>query len=170
MKSIKYTSSKDIIAYRTNPWMGEIAGLQLAGKAVGFSSTKFTLLNFDTGEIAGDTSIVARKRVDKEEFVKLFQPGINSILLLRRPATDLLMFVLKILVQTNTNRFSSDQIYLNYRALCADHGYAKSQSVFITARNELCIHEFIAAAEDRNNIFFINPTKLFKGDRLKLNF
>lgn len=167
MKENSYISTKKVKSYKSNPFVERLGSLNTSRKPVGFTSSRLSLVDRLTGEFAYETSVVARKKVDKQEFVKIFVEGLEAALILRRPI-DLLLYIIKILAETNTNKFSSDTVYLNYHAICYDHKYPKSQGVFISARNELCVREFIAPVYGRRDIFYINPERYFKGDRLKL--
>ena len=167
--SCKYFSSKQLGSYESNPWADELSGLRVVAKASGYSTSRFSLMDKATGELAGDTSVITRKAVDKAEFVKLFEPGIDPLLGLSRSALDLFLLILKVLINTNTAKFSGESVYLNHEALCFDFGYTKSPAVFTSARNELCFREFIAPIAGKKYLYFINPTRIYKGDRLKLS-
>jgi len=169
MKTTKYLSSKSIKSYRENPWREHLAGLSLASKNIRVSTDRYTVVNTTTGEVNANTSMVSRVAVDKEQFIKFFEPAFDSMIFLRRPALDLFLYIMKILIAINTTKCQPDRIYLRYEALRYDHGYAKSHSIFIAGKNELCEAMFIAPIEDENHMFFINILMIFKGNRLSLN-
>lgn len=168
MNKNKYFSTAGVVSYPLNPWIEGLKGMKIVGKVFGYTSSQFSLVNNTTGETSGDTAVISRKRIDGEEFLKLFEPLLIVFPQLSRSGIDLLICVLRILLETNTSKFSSDEIYINYSTVKNDYSYRRSNSVFVSARNELCKFEIIAPVKGKGNLYYLNPTMFFKGDRLKL--
>jgi hypothetical protein len=157
-KKIYYTTKAEVVPVKENPWARELAHtIKKGGKVTGFASSNHSLVNNNTGEVAGDMAVIGVQRVvDKEEFVKFFGAGIEEVFELSKPA--------KYLDAKN----QPDQLYINYDVIREDYGYDKSRPTYNNGLNELCVKGFLAPVEKRENLFWVNPHLFYKGDRIRL--
>lgn len=162
-----YTSRAEIVPASVNPWAGELAHTIKKGRKItGFASAHHSLVNTETGEIAGDIAVVGVQNVvDKEEFIKLFGGGIMEVFELTKPAKDVFRAVLSIYLDQKNK---PDQMYINYELVRRNFGFDKNRSSFTNGMNELCVRGFLAPVELMDNMFWINPNLFYKGDRIRI--
>lgn len=166
-----YVKRKDLEKYDVNPWAHELVHTMRKGiKVTGFSSTRHSLINNETGEVNGDIPAIVgtRKIVDKEEFVKFFGAGLVETFELSKGARDVFLTILNAYLNTNTINSAADQIYINHKSAKADLDYKRSASVFISGINELCLKGFLAPVENKEHFYWLNPNLFYKGDRMRI--
>lgn len=166
-KKSYYVTREAVVPARENPWAGELRHTIKKGRRVtGFATQSNQLLvNTETGETSDMAVMGVRKVVDREEFVKFFGAGIESVFELAKGAKDLFRVILKAYLEAKNQ---PDQLYISYEAVKDDHGYDKSRTTFNNSLNELCIKEFLAPVERRENLYWVNPNLFYKGDRMRL--
>lgn len=166
-KNSYYTTKAEVVAVKENPWARELAHtIKKGGKVTGFASSNHSLVNNNTGEVAGDMAVIGvQKVVDKEEFVKFFGAGIEEVFELSKPAKDLFRSILKAYLD---GKNQPDQLYINYDVIREDYGYDKSRPTYNNGLNELCVKGFLAPVERRENLYWVNPHLFYKGDRIRL--
>lgn len=166
-KKTYYTTRSEVVSSKENPWAKELAHTIKRGKRMtGFASASHSLVNRNTGEVAGDMAVVGiQKVVDKEEFVKFFGAGIEEVFDLSKPAKDLFRSILKAYLAA---KMQPDQLYINYDVIVEDYSYNKSRPTYNNGLNELCVKGFLAPVEKRDNLFWVNPHLFYKGDRIRI--
>lgn len=162
-----YTTQADVIPAKDNPWAHELMTTIKKGKKVtGFASAHHTLVNTTSGEVAGDMAVIGvQKVVDKEEFVKFFGAGIVEVFGLTKPAKDLFQAIMQVYLE---QKFSPDQLYINYDVIRDEYSYDKSRPTYTNGLNELCVKDFLRPVERRDNLYWVNPNLFYKGDRMRI--
>ena len=160
-----------VTRYKTNPFL-ENMDVPVKGKQVRLSKLgkeNNELINNDTGEVHG-THVTTFKKVDAEQFVKLF--GANVALTFDLSSAGIKAFnVLVWIVQTSA--ISKDEIDFDHLVLedfLATHCNKKpplklSLATFKRGINELEKAQIIAKTL-RQGRYFINPNFVFNGDRI----
>ena len=158
-------SRKGVVAYRDNPFLKDLAEMQVRKKRITVKADK-VIIDPKTGEYEDTAEITKVFDVDADQFVKVFTTNMKAFFSLK-PSTYQL---LNIIIMQLSKEFQGSSIYLNY-GICKryfednnDKGF--SVSSFHTAIKELIQKGFIAESED-SNLYWINPTLLFNGDRIK---
>lgn len=154
------------IRYKKNPFLDEMV-ITPTAKQVKISplgKDDNILVNQGTGEILG-THITTYKKVDSEEFVKLF--AANIALTFDLKAAGIKAFnVLVWAVQHNAmnkDQVALDSIVLN--EFIENHSLKLSLTVFKRGINELERAKIIAKTK-RMGFYFINPNFVFNGNRV----
>lgn len=163
------------VRYQTNPFLG-YRGTVIAPvgkKQVTISPFKksedstITLVNSGTGELMG-TAVVTYKRVDKEQFIKLFASNIGMAFDLTGAGIKALTVLIWTVQKTGMN---TDVITLDIYTLedflnsNSERKIKLSDKTFKRGLTELCKAGIIAKAR-RLADYYINPYFLFNGDRL----
>lgn len=157
--------------YKENPFMSE------DGKGIVVYKNKYTqvetngpLAITDTG--SGETMNIAQVRkvelVDSDRFVKLYIANLDSFFDLK-PGTIRIMTAVLSEVADARNAHG-DTIYLNYNRV-KEYFSAKgtkppARPTFFSAMAEMVEKGFLAPSVD-TNLWFINPTIFFNGDRIR---
>jgi len=157
--------------YKTNPFLADMI-IPIKGKQIRLSSLgadNNILVNQSTGEVQG-THVTTFKRVDGEQFVKLFTA--NIALTFDLSAQGIKAFT--VLTWAVQNRaLSKDEIYLDTHTredfIEAHKGQEKplrlSQPTFARGLAELVKAQIIAKTV-RQGCYWINPNFMFNGDRI----
>lgn len=162
-----YTSRAEIVPASVNPWAGELAHTIRKGRKVtGYASSKHSLVNQQTGEVAADMAVIAvQKVVDREEFIKFFGAGIMEVFELTKPAKDVFRATLRVYLEQKNQ---PDQLYINFELVSRNFGFDKSRPSFTNGMNELCVKGFLAPIELMENLYWVNPNLFYKGDRIRI--
>lgn len=144
--------------YKENPFANGVFNIEKGKKSVIAGSTKQVLVDIDTGQIEGITLMHKYKEVDKEQFVKLYIDEVASLFELSRTGLRVFGFVLKAL------RINSAEIYIDISELMVFCGYKQKNQVY-KGLAELIANKIIAMSV-RPNLWFINPSIIFNGDRV----
>jgi hypothetical protein len=159
------------IRYKTNPFVEEMI-IPIKGRQVKLSKLgkdDNILINHGTGEVLG-THVTTYRKVDGEQFVKLFTANIAMTFALTPPgikAFSILVWVLQ------NQALSKDEIALDALTLddfLDDHKDKKpplklSPATFRRGINDLETAQIIAKTM-RQGRYFINPNFIFNGDRI----
>lgn len=157
----------DVVRYKENPF---IKDLDIKVRSKNIKVSKFgkkdniNLINEDTGEHHG-TYIGTTKRVDEEQFLKLFTSNIAMTFDLGAPgikAFNVLCFVMQ-----NT-AIEKDRIFIDKHVMedfNQHHNKKLSKAVLYRGLTEL-IDSSIIARSVRDGEYFINPNFVFNGDRI----
>ena len=153
--------------HKSNPFLGDMI-LPVKGKQIRLSRLgreNNILVNQDTGEVHG-THVTTYKRVDGEQFVKLFTANIG--LTFGLSSAGLKVFSI-LLWAVQHKALSKDEIDLDSLALeefLENHKDLKvSLPTFKRGLNELEKAQIIAKTM-RQGRYFINPNFVFNGDRV----
>jgi len=156
---------REAVASRVNPWAHTLATtIQMKNKTVAFGQSK-TIIDTKTGELTGETAVVAiRDKVDRTEFIKIFEGGIANIFNLNKAAKDLFQAILMIYLN---QKMKSELVYIS-EVVLEDVGYKRTKQTRIPALNKLLNLGFLCEVEGQPNQFWINPNMFFKGDRMQI--
>jgi hypothetical protein len=124
-----------------------------------------SILDAETGEEQGTTTIAQVQEVDKEKFVKLFAGSIKTYFDLNAPGAK----VFSILLSAVQDAPNTDRIYINARVAqkaAEMMGKTLSDRVFHRGMSELMEKQIIAHTQDAGWIF-INPAIIFNGNRAR---
>ena len=158
---------KEITRYKENPFLEDL-DIQIRSKNVKVSKLgkqdNISLVNEDTGEHHG-TFIGTTKRVDEEQFLKLFTSNIAMTFDLK--AAGIKAFNVLCFVMQNT-AIEKDKIFIDKYVLedfndC--HNKKLSKTVLYRGLGELINSKIIARAQ-REGEYFMNPNFCFNGDRI----
>lgn len=156
MEIIKGVSQAE--KYKTNPFASDVFNIEKGKKSVIAGTTKQVLVDTDTGAVEGITLLHKYKEVDKEQFVKLYIEEISSLFELSKTGLKVFGFVLKAL------RINSAEIYIDISELMQFCEYKQKNQVY-KGLAELIANKIIAMSI-RPNLWFINPSIIFNGDRV----
>lgn len=162
-----YFTREGVTAHKENPWLHELAHTIKKGRKItGYASSRHSLVDQQTGELAGDMAVVGvQKVVDKEEFVKFFGAGIEEVFDLTKTGKDLFRCILAAYLDAKN---APDQMYINFAAIKEDFGYPRSKTSFMNGMGELLQKGFFAPVEGRENLYWVNPHLFYKGDRMRI--
>lgn len=156
--------SKGIKNYPThnfNPYTPNLV-IPSRNKTIAISNKQLALFDTRTGEIQ-DQSVGfmgLRKRVDTEEFVKIYKGQLQAMFDLSTPAYKMLGYFM------HASKISSDKVVFSLKECKVHTGYTSKASINKGVA-ELLEKEFIART-DEHFMYYINPAKFFNGDRLVL--
>ena len=163
------TETKDLsIRYETNPFIDDGFVIRTAKKQVeiykGFAN-KSVLVNQHTGEISG-THVITHRKVDKEEFVKIFSKNIALTFELNRSgikAFNVLIWAIQ------RKALEKDVVILDMHTLSGFINENKvgefSLPTFRRGLSELESANIIAKTK-RLGCYYINPSFVFNGNRI----
>lgn len=163
-------SKKEIskpIRFKENPFVKDLV-VPLKNRQVQISrlgEDNNIVINQETGEFLGGTSVVTYKKVDNTQFIKLFTQNIKLAFELTQ-AGQKALYVLFWAIQQGINKdqVTLDQITL--RDFLEIHPeLSMSAPTFWRGLSELTKSQIIAMTE-RKGEYFINPNFVFNGDRV----
>ncbi|MGF1873663.1 replication/maintenance protein RepL [Photobacterium indicum] len=156
-----------LVRYKTNPFLDEMA-VSTTTKQVRVSSLgkdDHILVNQNTGEISG-THVITYKKVDEEEFVKLFSA--NIALTFELTSAGIKTFSVLIWI-VQYKAIGKDIVILDQLALDdwfeSHQKMAISYATFKRGLNQLEKAKIIAKTL-RKGSYFINPNFVFNGNRV----
>ena len=148
---------RDLPAYENNPFIKDILNLKLRKKTISISRNPEMAIN-EHGEYIGDKFMIVKRKVDKDEFVKVFKDQLAVIFELTRTAQKVLTYFIKVL------GVNKDFVVFDINKAKEYSGLSSKASIYL-GLSEL-IQKQVIAKSYLTQIYFINPTILFNGDRL----
>lgn len=115
-----------------------------------------TIISRD-GESVGESRFFRYKKYDPEQFAKIFVSRVSAMWDMPKPASRVFSYVLSMLPK------DKDTIYMDINGAKKFTKYGNDTSVW-NGIKWLMENDFLAKS-DRTNIYFINPTIFFNGDR-----
>lgn len=126
---------------------------------------KRDLIDAQTGEITHAATIHTVEEKDDAEFVKVFAAGVKAIYDLSRTAARVFQVVLEIYQNEPMSGGFADSIYLAwFDGGLSGKDVGMSDDTFSRGLKELLAKGFLAPKAP--NLFWVNPTLFFKGDRV----
>jgi len=125
--------------------------------------------NARTGEIMGHQLVATFKKVDAEQFVKIFADKISTIFNLTKTGYKMLMIVIAV-IQDRT--ISKDLFYMSFQdaeKVAQMKSNTLARITFKKGVAELISHGIIARASSVNT-YYLNPAIIYNGNRSKLTF
>jgi len=171
-KSIVENPKREVIRHKTNPFVEDMV-VPIRDKQVRMSrmgaADNVNVVNAETGEQMG-THVVAYKRVDEAQFIKLFTQNVALTFDLKSAGIKVLTVVMWVL---QTKGIQRDLVPLDKLVLddfVASHNDRKkplrlSQPTFWRGLAELEAAKIIAK-HVRQGWYYINPNFVFNGDRV----
>jgi hypothetical protein len=153
----KLISFKDFPMYDHNPFIEPILSIKTRKKTVSITTNPKMVIG-ENGQYLGDSYMVVRKNVDKEEFVKIFKDQLRIIFELSKKSQKLLSYFAENLNMNN------DYILFDRKKAKLNSGISSDRSIYL-ALSEL-IQKGIIAKSTSSFVYYINPAILFNGDRL----
>jgi hypothetical protein len=109
-------------------------------------------------EVVGESRFFRYKKYDSEQFAKVFVSRISAMWDMSKTASRVFSYILSILPK------DKDTIYMDVSSAKEFTTYKNDASIW-NGMKWLMENDFIAKS-DRTNIYFINPTIFFNGDRV----
>lgn len=155
--------------HASNPFVKDLIQQSKKGKAFKQYSSdgnKFMIVNTNNPmDSATVTAFGTSEEVEMNRFVKLYADGVGAIVGLKGAGKK--VFALLFLQIRGKEGKDKDEVTLNYALLDEDTKKTLSQATFYRGISELIKLRFIAPTLAAN-IYYINPTYIFNGDRLVL--
>jgi hypothetical protein len=150
---------RDLPSYDQNPFIQPIVEIRTKKKIVRMGVNRQATLSED-GEYLGDSFMVVAKKVDKEEFVKVFKDQISLIFDLTKTAQKILVYIIKSL------GINKDYVVFDKEKAKEVSGLASTASIY-AGLTEL-IKKGVLAKSHLALMYYINPAIIFNGDRLTI--
>lgn len=167
----KATSLTEFPKYDKNPFLNNalLDGIQTRYKTIKALEDEVSF-NTTTGEVGGALAVSTTKQVDPEAFVKIYTGEISHLFSLTKSTTN----VFYIILSEMQGRKNEDTITINHTL--ANHWIVKnipdgkeiSKPTFYRAIADLCRGDFIAPHAMSREMFWVNPRRVFNGDRIIL--
>jgi hypothetical protein len=151
----KRKERKGKTVYTENPFAKELVVPTRTKKYSNTSGEKMMLVSQDTGEIR-PAGFWTAKKVDEEQFVKLFARGVKAF----ADLTNAGVKVFELLYMEMQKNINQDKIYLSF-----EESMGLSERSYYRGLNELIEKNFIASTV-KVGWYFVNPQYLWNGDRL----
>ena len=149
----------EAVAHSENPFLKDgVLKVDKANKTILMGGTKDVVVNMETGATEGITMLHKFKEVDRTQFVKLYTSEIQSLFDLSQAGLKVFGYVVQCM------RIKDDTIYINVPDLKEFCGYKQTKQVY-RGLAELIANQVIAKSS-KSNIWFINPSVIFNGDRI----
>lgn len=147
--------------HKSNPYVSNLV-IPSRNKTIAISNKQLNLFDPKTGEVEeGNIGFMGlRKRVDTEEFVKIFKGQIQALFDLSNRALKVFGYFME------STRISKDTVIFDLDE-CREYTQYKSKNTINLAISELLEKEFIARTGSHYK-YYINPAKFFNGDRMIL--
>ena len=147
--------------HKANPYVSNLV-IPSRNKTIAISNKQLGLFDPKTGDIEEQNIgfMGLRKRVDTEEFVKIYKGQIQALFELSNRAIKVFGYFM------DATKVSADTVLFRLKDCQEYTGYTSKASV-TRGLAELLEKEFIARTDD-HFMYYINPAKFFNGDRLVL--
>lgn len=123
------------------------------------------LVDPKTGELHGVATVHTIEDVDSEQFVKVFAAGVKAMFDLSRTAERVFKLVLHAYETEPMSGGFADSVYLAwFDGGLSGQAIGMSEDTFQRGLKELLGKGFLAPRAP--NVFWVNPSLLFKGDRV----
>jgi len=177
----EYVQKPDLVPTDQNPFIKDLIypkdggkmktgskSVSLGGQAPCWVSKKMGLVDKETGEIIDD-QVVMRKleTVDKEHFIKVFEAGLSAIFGLSKRAQEVLHYLLTSYNEEALTGTDDDLVYFSFNE-AQRVGYPRRRQTWRSGLNELMFQEFMMPATKGADWFWINPTLIYRGNRITI--
>lgn len=124
-----------------------------------------SLLNPETGEISAVAKIYTVDERDDEQFVKVFAQGVKEAFNLNRTAARVFQAILSAYQNEKMTGGFADCVYLYWHGTGLNgHTIGMTDRTFYNGLRTLIERKFLAPKSP--NLYWVNPTLFFKGDRV----
>lgn len=125
--------------------------------------------NTNTGEMMGQQMIASFRKVDAEQFVKIFADKISTIFDLSRAGYRMLITVIAVIQQQSIDKDIFVMSYNDAQKIPFSKDKPLTRNAFKRGTAELINNGIIARAQNVN-MYYINPSVIYNGNRTKLTF
>lgn len=153
----KAVNFRDLPVYDHNPFIEPIVNIKTKRKTVQITSKPNMAITQD-GEYFGDSFMVVKKQVDKEEFIKVFKDQLSIIFELSKTGQKVLTYFIKNL------GVNKDYVIFDKDKAKEYSGLSSTASIY-AGLTEL-VKKNIIARSHLPLMYYINPQIIFNGDRL----
>lgn len=145
--------------FHDSPFMKELTTVKHRNKTVRVSKEPVKFIDEDTGVIS-DTAMFLhiKEEVDKERFVKVFKGQLRFLFDLNKTALKVVGYLMEALP------INKDTVLFDLKDCLAYTGFQNKKSVY-DGLAELLRKEILAKS-DKINVFFVNPSITFNGNRM----
>lgn len=158
-ENVTNLTRRGLTVYKENPFAGTLVVPTKTKKYSNTSGEKVMLVSQETGEIK-PAGFWTSKKVDEEQFVKLFAKGVKAFADLKNPGAK----VFEILYKQMQENMNKDIVFLSFSLI------EEEESISIATYNrgikELIDKKFIAPRAGSVGWYFVNPQYVWNGDRL----
>lgn len=160
--------NNNVIRYKENPFVQDMI-IPIGNKQIQITSMgkdNNIIVNQNTGEVLGGTSVVTYKKVDSSQFIKLFTQNIKLAFDLTQAGQKALFVLFWILQKKSINKdlVTLDQYTLE-EFLSENDDLKMSIPTFKRGLSELTKCQIVAMSK-RKGDYFINPNFVFNGNRI----
>lgn len=156
---MKYNKLTEYDSNRVNPFLDEtVQHIEKGEKTLLFANKDPDLIIDSNGSVKGHSLFARKQKVDKAKFMKVFMSGLSNWFDLSKAGIKVFAYVAN---QIEPNR---DSFIFDLDDCKEFTGYAAKNTIF-SGLAELVENKFIARGP-AFNIYYINPTVFFNGDRL----
>lgn len=121
---------------------------------------KAAIVNYENGEVVGETALMTYKTVDNEQFAKVYTKGMARWSGMTPSTANVFEYIL------NQLKPNADTVMI-YEPVFLDENENISKNSYYRAMAWLIKNEFLAKSV-YPNVYYINPTLFFNGNRLAL--
>ena len=161
--SIEIAKMSKSIKYEENPFLvdndeGIVKGMRVGTKGTIVAGTNDILLDSKTSEVKAHSVIISQKEVDRDKFVKIYLTEISALFDLSKTGIRMFSYVMQVL------KINKATIYISVQD-AIDYCHYKTKSSVYKGLGELISNKIIAMST-RPNLWHINPSIIFNGDRV----
>lgn len=155
-------SLTDFPKHETNPFMQELLYMRNTRNKIVAAGKIYGAFDQQTGVVQENNVMrsVVVERVDKEQFVRVFDNYLSTIFDLSKRALMVLKYTM------NALKFNDDSIYFDIKEARKITGYTSRVTIF-AGLAEL-VERGVLARSEKVNFYFINPKAFCKGNRLDM--
>lgn len=161
--NMSYLKITDFEVNKKNPFVDELKGVvHIQTKNVFAGSAQKILVDNQTGDVEGQVAFIKFQKYDPDKFVKVFTNRIGAFFDLDKSSLKVLSYIM------NITRPDLDYVIFDQED-CSEFTHYRSKATILSAVSKLIELKFIARSH-RKDIYFINPSIFFNGDRKKVIF
>lgn len=165
-KDVRTTQLKDLQRYEENPFVDNLGSLSMAKKQEYLYQNGRVVVNTDTGEVEDVLGVARVRFVEDEEFVKVYRAQLQAWFELAAAGQRVAEFVLH---QMSFRAIGKGEVMLTF------YDYKKhfegrkggSKSTYMRGLQELADKGIVARARRSDDLWYINPSMAFNGDRAR---
>jgi len=145
--------------HHDSPFMEKLTTIKHRDKTVKMSKEPIQFVDTDTGELSDSALFLhVKEKVDKESFVKIFKGQLRFLFDLNKTALKVVGYLMEALP------INRDMVLFDLNDCLEYTEFANKKSVY-DGLAEL-LKKGILAKSDKINIFFVNPSIAFNGNRM----
>ena len=150
---------RDYPEHKRNPALPNLI-VPTRNKTVAVANHQLPLFDGDTGEVIESAFIGIKQKVDKEEFIKIYKGQLTALFGLKPQGQRVFAYFM------SATRISADKVYFDTEECKEYTEYKSANSINLGIINLLELGFIYKTGQ--SNIYFINPSIFFNGDRMVL--